>query len=100
MSTAPGLSATEYERRKLFLENIKSLSKAECVEILRVLQKHNVPYSENTNGVFFNVGSLEQDVFDALLKFLDFTQSNRRDLAARELYMSSLATEMKIARST
>lgn len=100
MSTAPGLNAAEYERRKLFLETIKSLSKAESIEILRILQKHNVPYSENTNGVFFNVSGLEQDVFDALLKFLDFTQSNRRDLAARELYMSSLATEMKIERTS
>lgn len=97
MSTAtkkPGISVAEYERRRDFLETLKTLSKAELVEIVRILQKFEVVYSENTNGIFFNVGMLDQDVFDALLKFMEFTQSNKKVLAAREEMMSSLATEM------
>lgn len=91
MSTPnPGLSPTEYERRRLFLEGIKGLTKAEHVEIVRILQKHGAVYSENTNGVFFNVTTLEQEVFNALELFLNFTQSNRRDLADREFFMSTL----------
>jgi len=90
----PGISVAEYERRKDFLETLKTLSKAELVEIVRILQKFEVVYSENTNGIFFNVGMLDQEVFDALLKFLEFTQSNKQVLAAREEIMSSLATEM------
>ena len=97
MSTNPGiLNPDEYERRRLFLEGLKSLTKAECIEVVRLLQKHNVSYSENANGIFFNVSLLTQEVFDVCVQFLQFTQSNRRDLAERELYMSSLATEMKL----
>ena len=97
MSANPGiLSSDEYERRREFLEGLKGLTKAEYIEIVRILQKYNVPFSENANGIFFNVCLLEQAVFDALVQFLQFTQSNRRDLAERELYMSSLATEMKL----
>lgn len=97
MSSNPGtLSPDEYERRRIFLDSLKSLTKAECIEIVRILQKHDVAFSENSNGIFFNIGMLDQTVFDALLQFLNFTQSNRRDLAARELFMSSLATEMKL----
>jgi hypothetical protein len=96
MSTNPGvLSPDEYERRRIFLDGLKGLTKAEYIEIVRILQKHEVSYSENANGIFFNVCILEQAVFDALVQFLQFTQSNRRDLAERELYMSSLATEMR-----
>jgi hypothetical protein len=90
MNGAPGLSPTEYERRRQFLEGIKGLTKAEHIEIVRILQKHKTQYSENNNGVFFNVTLLEQEVFDALELFLKFTQSNRRDLADRELFMSTL----------
>jgi hypothetical protein len=86
----------EYERRRNFLEQLKTLTKAECIEIVRILQKHEVTFSENANGIFFNIGMLDQHVFDALLQFLKFTQSNRVDLAARELFMSSLANEMKL----
>jgi hypothetical protein len=96
--SSPGLlSSDEYERRREFLEGLKSLTKAEYIEIVRILQKYEVAYSENANGIFFNVCLLDQPVFDALLQFLKFTQSNRRDLAERELFMSSLATEMKLA---
>ena len=92
--SSPGqqLSPAEYERRKQFLVNIKGLTKAEYVEIVRILQTHQAPYSENLNGVFFNVCSLDQLVFDQLELFLRFTQTNRRDLVDREMYLSTLAT--------
>jgi hypothetical protein len=95
--SGPGiLSPEEYERRREFLDGLKGLTKAEHIEIVRILQKHEVAFSENTNGIFFNLCLLDQPVFDALLQFLQFTQSNRRDLAERERFMSSLATEMKL----
>jgi len=91
MTSNPGiLPSEEYERRKLFLEGLKGLTKAENIEIVRLLQKHEVSYSENLNGVFFNVGLLSQEAFDALELFLSFTHSNRKYLADRENFISSL----------
>ena len=95
-AVAPGLSVEEYEHRREFLTSLKGLTKPEYIEIARILQRHNVPYSENLNGIFFNVGALDQPVFDALVKFLEFTKINRRELAERELFMSSLATEIRL----
>jgi hypothetical protein len=90
MTTVPGLTPGEYERRRVFLDGLKGLTKAEYVEIVRILQQHKVEFSENANGVFFNVTTLEQSVFDALELFIRFTQSNRKDLANRESFMSTL----------
>ena len=90
--SAPGLlTPEEYERRKKFLDGLKMLTKAENIEIVRILQKHEAVFSENLNGIFFNVVALPQVTFDALELFISFTQSNRRDLADREQYMSTLA---------
>ena len=91
-SAVPGLLPTEeYERRKLLLEGLKTLTRAEHIEIVRILQKHEVSYSENLNGVFFNVGLLSQPAFDALELFLKFTNSNKKNLADREQYISTLS---------
>jgi len=90
MSSPGKLTDAEYERRKTFHGNLKSLTKAENIEILRVLQRGEETFSENLNGIFFNVVSLKQETFDALELFLNFTHSNRRDLVEREMYMSSL----------
>lgn len=93
MSTpGPLLAQDEYERRRRFLECLRALTKAEHVEIIRILQKHEAEFSENNNGVFFNVCTLAQPVFDALELFMSFTQKNRQNLEDRELYLSTLST--------
>ena len=89
-SDSPGLSAQEYARRKDFLDSLKGLSKAEYIEIIKILKKHEVHTSENQNGIFFNVASLTQTVFDDLEHFLRFTQMNRKSLADRDYLLSTL----------
>jgi hypothetical protein len=95
MEVSPGLlTPEEYERRKLFLDQLKGLTKSEYIEIVRLLQKHEASFSENLNGVFFNVCVLTQPVFDALELFIQFTQSNRKNLADRDSFLSTLTTEV------
>jgi len=90
-SNAPGLlPAEEYDRRKRFLDCLKTLTRAEHIEIVRILQKYEVSYSENLNGVFFNLGLLSQPAFDALELFMKFTNSNKKNLEDREQYISTL----------
>lgn len=95
MSSPGKLSGSEYERRRVFHESLKGLTKAEYVEIIRLLNKYEETYSENLNGVFFNVCTVSQVTFDALELFLKFTQSNRRDLADREVFLSTLVVKEK-----
>ena len=98
MSENPGiLSQEEYDRRKQFLEQLKSLSKPECIEIVKILQRKEASFSENANGVFFNLCLLSQDTFDALELFLKFTQTNNTDLAEREKLMKSLSAPANVS---
>jgi hypothetical protein len=94
--SAPGearLPPEEYERRRIFLDSLKGLTKAEYVEIVRILQKHQAPFSENHNGIFLNISLLDQVVFDDLEKFLLFTQSNRQNLSDRDSLLSTLLVQ-------
>jgi hypothetical protein len=84
------LSPEEYERRKAFLTELQGLSKTEYVEILRILKQHNTTFSENLNGVFFNLCSITPEAFDALQLFRRFTLQNKEQLKDRERMMSSL----------
>jgi hypothetical protein len=87
---APLLSAEEYERRKVFLTELKGLSKTEYVEILRILKQHNTPFSENLNGVFFNLCTISTEAFEALCHFRRFMLQNKEQLKDRERVMQSL----------
>jgi hypothetical protein len=89
--TAP-LPPEEYERRKAFLAELQGLSKSEYIEILRILKNHNMPFSENLNGVFFNLCSVSPEAFEALQLFRRFTVKNKEYLGDREKVMNTLTT--------
>ena len=77
------MEPSEYERRKAFFDEMKTMGRSEHIEIARILRKHNVPTSENRSGIFFDLGKLPSDVFTALLAFREFVQQNNRELEKR-----------------
>jgi hypothetical protein len=74
----------DYETRKLFLENLKILNKSEKEEIFRILTVTKSVYTENSNGIFFDISKLSQDAFEQMIKFLEFCKKNRQDFLDRE----------------
>jgi hypothetical protein len=89
-STSNLLSDEEYDRRKKFLENLKSLTTYEYIEIARILQRYKFTYSENSNGIFFNIVILPQELFDEIEKYVDFTQLNKKIIDDRTTIMNKL----------
>lgn len=83
-ASAATLTAEEYEQRKLFLDELKQLVRGEQEEIYRILAKHKAEFSENSNGVFFDICKLPADVFQEMQKFMEFCRKNRQDFAMRE----------------
>jgi hypothetical protein len=80
----------EYERRRVFLDSLKKLHTSEYVDIVRILKQENVVYSENTNGIFFDVAQLPQKTFEVLEKYMNFVHTNREELSIREKLMNDL----------
>ncbi len=93
MSVSTTLSDTDYEARRKFLEEIKGLTKAEQEKILQILRETGAEFSENSNGVFFDVAKLSPETFQALEKYMEFCRCVRRDQAAREKEMENLRDE-------
>jgi len=78
------MDPVEYERRKVFCEEIKAMGRSEALEIARILRKYNITVSENRSGIFFDMVKLPQEVFEALLTFREFVQKNNTELEKRQ----------------
>jgi hypothetical protein len=78
------MDPVEYERRKQFFSVIQTMSKAEQIELARILRSCDVHYSENTNGILFDLAKLPQDVFDKLIEFKEFVKLNNEELNKRD----------------
>lgn len=83
-ASAAAISAEEYEERRTLLADIKMLVKGEQEEIYRILKNSKAEYSENSNGVFFDVCKLPAETFGAMKKFMEFCKKNRDEFAQRE----------------
>ena len=83
-ATAAHLTNEQYEERKKFLENLKSLVKEEQEQLYRILKRSGAEMSENTNGVFFDICSIQTPIFERLSEFMNLCLKNREEFRIRE----------------
>ena len=60
------------------------MKRHEQIEIARILQNNNIHFSENNNGILFDLVTLPQSVFDELVKFNEFVKTSIQVLEQRE----------------
>jgi hypothetical protein len=87
------INKVDYEARKQFLEDLKFLSKEEYEELFRIIKRNNIDYSENSNGVFFDLTSISNDIFSKLVTFLDFCKVQKKSEEVRAQEMDTLRSE-------
>ncbi len=78
------LTNEEYEEGKHFFDEIKRLVKSEQEALFRILKAERADFSENSNGIFFDVSKLPRVTFTKLKEYMDFVKENQSDLASRE----------------
>ncbi len=66
--------------KKALLQKIQGLTETEHMELFKILQRHHVPYTRNTNGVFFNLTSIPDDLIHEIDHFISFCMDNTRRL--------------------
>jgi len=83
------LTNDEYEDRKRVLSELKKLVKSEQEQIFLILKRYKLEYSENSNGIFFDMSRIPREPFEEIQKFLVFCQANRTEFEARDREMET-----------
>ena len=78
------LTNEEYEIRRRFLEDLKLLTKTEHEKIFELLKVDMSDYSENSNGIFFDISKVSQDTFAKLQTYMEFCRTIRKEQAERD----------------
>jgi uncharacterized membrane protein len=96
MSQAPDSIAEakrEYDRRKKFAEDLKGLGKTDYEEIFRIVKEHQLEYSENSNGIFFDISQISSEVFSAIEQVVLRHQAQKRLENERLQELNTLGTQ-------
>lgn len=83
------LTNEEYEDRKKVLQELSRLVKSEQEQIFLILKRYKLEFSENSNGVFFDLSRIPTEPFEEIKKFLTFCQTNRTDFEVRDRQMET-----------
>jgi hypothetical protein len=93
--SSPVLNKEEYEQRKNFLEELKRLTRDQYEEIFRIIKRNDVYYSENSNGIFFDVSQLSTDVFKQLEIYIELSRVQTKSEEDRTSELNVLRNETK-----
>jgi hypothetical protein len=74
--------------KKVF-DTIKILSKPEHEEIYRIIRKTRDTYTENSNGIFFDLNTISDDAFSQIKSYLDYCLKTRQE---EEIRLKELET--------
>ena len=69
-----------YEERKKIFEIMKVLVKPEQEEIYRILRKSKENYTENSNGIFFDLALISDTTFLQIKEYLNFCLKTRQEM--------------------
>ena len=57
-------------------KKINTLENCEHIELLKILIKNDIKYTENSNGIFINMNKLSQKSIEDINIFLTFISNN------------------------
>ena len=57
-------------------DEISSLEDFQQMEVLKIVDKNDVKYSKNNNGIFLNMKILDDDCLKEIYNFLEFIKKN------------------------
>jgi hypothetical protein len=68
------------KHRKSLYERISSLTSTEHEEVFKIIKDHDINFSKNKNGIFFNLTSVPDEVVTKIDEFVKYCVSNKKEL--------------------
>jgi len=81
------------ESLKILRDNIEALPNFHQVEILRILYKNHITFSENKNGVFLNLSYVNLDVIHKLNEYVTFVHNQENQMCEFEKKKMTLSNQ-------
>lgn len=68
------------KQRKVLFDKINTLSSTEHEEIFKIVRNHGISFSQNKNGVFFNLSNVSEDIIEEMENFISYCMNNKQEL--------------------
>jgi hypothetical protein len=81
------------ESLKMLRDNIEALPVFHQIEVLRILYKNHITFSENKNGIFLNLSYVNLDVIHKISEYVIFVQNQETQMCEFEKKKMTLSNQ-------
>ena len=81
------------ESLEMLRDNIEALPVFHQTEVLRILYKNHITFSENKNGVFLNLSYVNLDVIHKISEYVTFVQNQESQMCEFEKKKMTLSNQ-------
>ena len=81
------------ESLKMLRDNIEALPIFHQIEVLRILYKNHITFSENKNGVFLNLSYVNLEVIHKISEYVTFVQNQESQMCEFEKKKMTLSNQ-------
>jgi hypothetical protein len=74
-------------------DNIENLEKHQHLHIVKIIQKNNIDFTENRNGIFLNMKDLNQETIKEILQYLRYIAIQQKQLDTDENIKKTYAND-------
>ena len=86
------------KQRKALVNQIAMLSSPEHEEILKIIRSHDISYSQNKNGIFFNISVLPDSIVDEINSIVRFCLSQQQELEEYDIKINECKLNTNVQR--
>jgi hypothetical protein len=73
------MAGVTHDERKQIFDTIKALAKPEQEAIFRIIRKTKENYTENSNGIFFDLSTISDEALLQIKEYLHFCLKTRQE---------------------
>ena len=59
-------------------DEVEKMEKIHQVNILKIFKKHNIDFTENSNGIFVNMTILNADILEEIKSYISYVKSSTK----------------------
>ena len=74
----------KYLLKKKIINNSKGLKKIEYIQILKIINKYNINFMENINGIFINLNNIDYNILKEIDILIDYIKCKNKELENTE----------------
>jgi len=67
-------------KKKFIVDNTCILNKNQKDELIKIVNSNNLPYMENSNGIFITLNDVTDHIIDTMYEHIEFCLSHREEL--------------------